>query len=1565
MTKRALKAIVNKMIVRKLQSELGGKLSEETSKLIFKEISKLSDKTLLMQLFQNVTMKKTVKETREKVSNLLIKKIMEDKLMIKNITEEVAEKISKKTTANITEIVTKNSVEKAISKSNTIIMKKALKKVTEKVAKKTTKLAVKTTIVSAVNTLPLVGQVAGFLINAVFASVDLIQGILDREKKIANLNETITNINKAKTSLNSIKTDLSLAKQSISDIISIDTVLSETDSSISDDMRFILDMTIDKITMIKQRVNEYTCYNICDSSIFITNQNNFTASKNIITKSSEIYNLAYTINVGLDLSTNLSDTTAFRNLLLKQRNDNGNGSLVTIRTKLSSLLVYYEAIYREPLPLLFHYDYKHYRQIAIWSEAQKTTAKHYDEYLSSFPTSDNGVRNLLYFLRSPSSLSHYRYFYSPYYYNDSYLWYNQGEISNMYYVKPLHYTTWAIIKSLLHLARKIELLIANTDSVNANYPNLFNKLYYGIQMVTAFSIADHSLLSTQMKITYNSSSLTSSYRYKMYRYIFNKTLNNFKSVNSIGTSAADGSAYVYDETNKVFYNLSYPDVKSLAYYRGSYYKVTASTGDIKQINELYTKHTNVEKDSTTFITKPSNNKTSSICTIYQNDIETLCAIDYVKYDIYYYTNDPPSNPTKAVNLNTNSKYLSITQTPTGIIYFTAINNNNSKKYLCEKNNEDWYFVNSDNTQKSNVICETTCNFILYHNNELYGLEDTGLKLYKQNKTTKKLDTFVISLGSISLYPINFGVVNADINPYHFEIGISALSTGNMDDKTLVNIYDYYLYKAHQNINIINTDIVDTEYGIVKNLAKKIHGKDSPIATLLTQLLDNVPVNGSRINYRDNSLTEDNIYIDVLEDNVERFSITPITLSGLSQNKLNLIFFIEKPKIILKNKNVDITGNPKIQLEFTIDTIYSSEEIENFGYTITNTLTRTTMSFESSTKDIIHEMDFIDIFLLEVYIKNPINKSVSETYNFTQKSISTPTITYKKYLSNELREDVINIKVKFKGVKNKKFFLSYSPIPNTYTLSNTYSTNPYTSSALSYSNPINVSGPIKVLFNTIFDKVYFNSITIYKNGDIKFNDDDSSTFKLNDTIRNNNSLKISYSILVTGSTRKIVVVYNTNNTNICQAIFNENQEKFTVISLTSSPIVFYWTSFRKICNYTLTSMTNSVDITPIINISNDKYFFIENASDFSVTIPLTRFNTNYTLYINEISQNWISTNVDNISLRSPDYPISVFPIPNKMNGITGLTKINPDNYNSISNFPFTGIVGPSGSSGAIVPVIDYLGIKYDKISLSSDNSLVAFGRNSQNINIKPATKDNPTLPKILLGSNNTISGPYGPLLNIDSNYYTGTISGPSGSSIYIVRYEEYCNRDYTQLLPVALISDHTQYPYKCFNSSYSSIQHMPYKCFNQIKGKTEDDNAGWRSKKNDYVSNNNFEAGLNTGSTIVSGMTIIGEWVELGNIETQFANIKEVVLYASSTLVNLRFPKRIMVCGSNDRITWTKMLDSNELLNGPMNYTEGAEHITNSERLLINHSTNYKNIRLIVMQIRGAENPALLEIEYKK
>jgi hypothetical protein len=191
-----------------------------------------------------------------------------------------------------------------------------------------------------------------------------------------------------------------------------------------------------------------------------------------------------------------------------------------------------------------------------------------------------------------------------------------------------------------------------------------------------------------------------------------------------------------------------------------------------------------------------------------------------------------------------------------------------------------------------------------------------------------------------------------------------------------------------------------------------------------------------------------------------------------------------------------------------------------------------------------------------------------------------------------------------------------------------------------------------------------------------------------------------------------------------------------------------------------------------------------------------------------------------------------------------------------------------------------------------------------------------------------------------------------------------NAVYTELLSTALVSNTSPSPYVAYSSSIIGAEYEPFKAFNKIKGKSED-NFGWHAGVNAYPSELNFSGGYYTATTIVSNVEVKGEWVEIGNNNSQFDNIKEVVLYGSATLPNQRFPKRVMVCGSNDRSTWNKMLDSNELLNGAMNYTEGSEYITNTERLLINHTSNYKYIRLIVMQIRGTDYPCLIEVEYKK
>ena len=199
--------------------------------------------------------------------------------------------------------------------------------------------------------------------------------------------------------------------------------------------------------------------------------------------------------------------------------------------------------------------------------------------------------------------------------------------------------------------------------------------------------------------------------------------------------------------------------------------------------------------------------------------------------------------------------------------------------------------------------------------------------------------------------------------------------------------------------------------------------------------------------------------------------------------------------------------------------------------------------------------------------------------------------------------------------------------------------------------------------------------------------------------------------------------------------------------------------------------------------------------------------------------------------------------------------------------------------------------------------------------------------------------------------------------------------YSNLIPYALTSDTTPSPYVTYSSSILGFTYQPFKAFNYVKGKSSD-NYGWHSRTNDYVETiyndiidgskkTIYEAGSRTAITNVEGSNISGEWIEIGNTTTQFDNVKEVVLYGSSVLTNQRFPKRVMVVGSNDRIIWKKIMDSQELLGESIIYTEGTDYITNTQRLLINHTSNYKYLRLIIRQLGGRDYPVLIEVEYKK
>jgi len=249
-------------------------------------------------------------------------------------------------------------------------------------------------------------------------------------------------------------------------------------------------------------------------------------------------------------------------------------------------------------------------------------------------------------------------------------------------------------------------------------------------------------------------------------------------------------------------------------------------------------------------------------------------------------------------------------------------------------------------------------------------------------------------------------------------------------------------------------------------------------------------------------------------------------------------------------------------------------------------------------------------------------------------------------------------------------------------------------------------------------------------------------------------------------------------------------------------------------------------------------------------------------------------------------------------------------------------------------------------------------------------------KASLIMNNTFKSKFNEYINDFFDNYTMK-SGPSGARInkyasdYLVSQEVSVNDDptivpasYVNLMSVGLSSDSAPSPYVSYASSIIGAEYQSYKAFNGIKGKAED-NFGWHSGVNSYPEELGYGGGYFTATTIVSGVEVKGEWVELGRTDTAFDNVKEVVLYGSSTLVNQRFPKRVMVAGSNDRATWHKMMDSQELLGADLNYTEDASHITNTQRLLINHVSSYKYLRLIVMKLRATDYPCLIEVEYKK
>jgi hypothetical protein len=1360
---------------KRIAKSIGGFFTSKAISVVEKNLNKE-----FIEEFEELFIKNGVKEFEDADGNITSEKPDKNvlksrrKQLAKKIGSEISKKLFKSELADDALVETFTSSKKSgvasLAKKLSSTLKKLLKKFLKKIAQKIVQKAV-TTGVAAI---PVIGLAVDFLGNLVFATIDLVISLDDKEAKIAEYNKIITNLEDVKANFKTVKNDLDTVKQNILYVINTDNILTETDSLISDDMRYILDMTIDKLTVIKQRVEDYTCYMKCDDK-YVIKSNDFSSSSVLIKKSYEVYNLAYTINVSLNITKNLNNSTSLDEILEKQKNSAGTGYLMTMQTKLSNLLSYYEPIYKANT-VYYYRNSDGYEAYTTWDKAWSTSTEHKDEYLTKFPIGINGFGLLLYFLRSKSSTSHWDYFHANQVDSYGYYWYNKGELNNRHYTSSLHYTTWAILKVLVYLTEKIKTLITEADSTSkSQYPVLFSKLYYGIQMVTAFCIADHSLLSTDMTITYSSKALSASYRYKMYRHFFNRTLNNFKSVQSFGMSGNDSVVYCYDETNDLIYTTGLTDTISLTYYKGSFIKLNKD-GIVTQFNELYSKYTAVSFDMihpNGYAMRDSQVIALSIHTIYELGVEKLYKITNTG-KLYLYDG---VNRWTLVDTSSNYKYLSMTQTPDEVVYFTVKNIATNKISLCRKT-DNW------SVSANNVVCDVNCNYIMYYKNELYGLSTDGKTLCKQSSDGNLTTVVKSNLSLFTLYPIYFGISDKAMDEYNFNINASSLTT-NMDDKSLVNMYNYYLYKTHKNINSINKDIESTDYTYVKRIANKIHGSTNQITKLLTYLLDYNSKTSTMT--REATNIEDVITVDVDEDTVEKFSITPITISGLSvvyegslesfgiapssgaivENKLSVIVFTEKPTIVMNNVNNNFSS---IQLQFDINTTYLPSYISKYGYIIKNIKTGVSTAFQSYTQNINHTMSFIEKYSIQVYIENDISIINSDPVEYASKIISNPVITYKKYLPNELRENFINININFKSMKNKKFFLTTTPVVSNF-ISQTYTTitSNKTIDSLSFNQ---VTGSITIPFNSIFDKVYCKSMTIYSNGDIKFMNDDNLLFKVNDSIRNSSSLKTSYNISGTSSSREITIKYETNTTEF-RVCFYENQEKFrTTVIKQLAAVTFYWMSFGKLVNYSLTktSSINSVEITPITNTTNT-WFFTENGSDFSTIVPLTNFNTNYTFYINTItliSNVYTSTNLDTVSTRSPDYPISVFPIPNKMNGRTNLTKVLTNNYDNISNFPFTGVVGPSGSSGSSVPVVNYLGINYNKLSLSATNSLVAFGRTIQNINITPASKDNPPLSKILLGSNtvSTVSSSQ-PI----SDYYTGTVSGPSGP-IYIVRYERY-------------------------------------------------------------------------------------------------------------------------------------------------------------------------------------------------
>jgi uncharacterized protein YjbI with pentapeptide repeats len=257
-------------------------------------------------------------------------------------------------------------------------------------------------------------------------------------------------------------------------------------------------------------------------------------------------------------------------------------------------------------------------------------------------------------------------------------------------------------------------------------------------------------------------------------------------------------------------------------------------------------------------------------------------------------------------------------------------------------------------------------------------------------------------------------------------------------------------------------------------------------------------------------------------------------------------------------------------------------------------------------------------------------------------------------------------------------------------------------------------------------------------------------------------------------------------------------------------------------------------------------------------------------------------------------------------------------------------------------------------LTSD--LLSFTNNANNNNLVTFTLTN-TIPDIrVLNKSSEVSLT---VTKTSGNNLLGPVNIFLKQGTELIQTNPYIN-----LLSTYLTSNTSPSTLVAYSSSIYGTPYASYKAFNGIKGKSSD-NFGWHSQTNQYLSELDYGASSTTGSTVVDGSIIRGEWIEIGNTSSPFDNVTEVVLYGSSVLTSNRFPRHVMVCGSNDRTTWTKMMDSYQLLNAYMNYTEDIDYITNTERLLINHAGNYKYLRLIIIKLRATDYPCLIEVEYKK